>query len=61
MENKIEYWEDEEYKEAVKGYSEYNQRCSMLNEFDSNNRSCFNKRDEYALKMNLIKEKYKQN
>lgn len=33
MKNK-KYWEDVEYKDAIKEYSEWNQRCLTLNEFN---------------------------
>lgn len=58
MENK-EYWEDEEYKVAIKEYSEYRQRCYSLNEFDAKDNWAFQKRDEWAKKLNEIKDKYK--
>lgn len=59
MSDLYDMYEDKEYKEAVKEYADYAQRCRMLNEFDPNNRVFFNKRDEWAGKLLEIKEKYK--
>ncbi|WP_252251157.1 hypothetical protein [Clostridium sp. VAP52] len=58
MEN-INYWEDEEYKIAIKEYSEFRQRSYSLNEFNHNDTWAFQKRDEWAKKVNEIKNRYK--
>ena len=52
------YWEDEEYKEAMKEYSRYSQMCQNLNEYDPKNRIFFNKRDEALRKSHDIMIKY---
>ena len=52
------YWEDEEYKEAIKEYSYYSQMCQNLNEYDSKNRVFINKRDEALRKSHDIMIKY---
>lgn len=49
------YWEDEEYKVAIKEYSNYRQRCYSLNEFNPNDNWAFQKRDEWAKKVAEIK------
>ena len=54
----MKYYEDEEYKEAMKEYSEYSQRCSISNKFDPKDSCVFEKRNEFAKKLNEIKEKY---
>ena len=58
MENK-NYWEDEEYKVAIEKYSDFKQRCNSLNKFDPKDNWAFQKRDEWAKKVNEIKNRYK--
>lgn len=52
------YWENEDYKEALNGYSDYSQMCRSLNQFNPKDQWAFSKRDMYAEKMNEIKEKF---
>lgn len=56
MKNK-KYWEDVEYKDAIKEYSEWNQRCLTLNEFNPNDSWAFTKRDECVKRLADIKSK----
>lgn len=55
------YWEDEEYKEALQGYSDYSKMCGSLNQFNPNDQWAFNKRDMYSKKMNEVKKNYNSN
>lgn len=55
----INYREDKEYNVAIKEYSYYRQLCYSLNEFNSNDNWAFQKRDEWAKKVNEIKNSYK--
>lgn len=58
MENNQSYWKDKEYIKALESYSEFNQICRSLNEFDIENQWAFDKRNWYTNKMNEIKKKY---
>lgn len=55
----MQYWEDDNYKAALTKYSEFNQMCLSLNQFNPQDCWAFEKRDKYAIEMNRIKESYK--
>ena len=56
MENN-NYWDNPEYNEVIKNYSEYRQMCGSLNEYDPKDQWAFEKRDLYLRKASRIKNK----